>query len=73
MIKSINDDLEVEETEVLHSGKKTDLSSFQDCRKRNHIDNFKKPRMVEWWLLAVPRDCPSGEHVTCERAIPSQC
>lgn len=37
MIKSINDDLELEETEVLHSGKKTDLSSFQKTAEKETI------------------------------------
>ena len=37
MIKSINDDLEVEETKVLHSGKKTDLSSFPKTAEKETI------------------------------------
>lgn len=37
MIKSINDDLEVDETEVLHSGKKTDLSTFPKTAEKETI------------------------------------
>lgn len=37
MIKSINDDLEAEETEVLHSGKNTDLSSFPKTAEKETI------------------------------------
>ena len=37
MIKSINDDVEVEETEVLHSGKKRDLSSFAKTAEKETI------------------------------------
>ena len=37
MIKSINDDLEVDETEVLHSAKKTHLSSFPKTAEKETI------------------------------------
>ena len=37
MIKSINDDLEVDETEVLHSAQKTDLSSFPKTAEKETI------------------------------------
>ena len=58
MIKSINDDLEAEETEVLHSGKKTDLSSFPKTAEKETI--LITLGSKAWWNASSPSGLSLG-------------